>query len=298
MALIALNLCVSTRQRKADRIVIEAGGLPCGRRVAVLACLRQAQRNVIWIAGFLKVRQVAADAGGGRPGVFPSRVTSRAIQRGMHSGKSKARCFQVIECHILPVVDRVACLALSRKSRADVVGRSRLLERPLMAGVTLDGKALKLSDRFTPVTIRAIQSGVTTHQGKAIVVLFYSLVNDAPTLHGVTLFAIRAHLPAVDISVAIGAVRASVGEDGLGMALRAGDPLVQATQRVAGCIVIKFRNGPDGFPSDRGVAVLAGDGQVAMGASRDRTTALAVSTGRQGASSQPYASRNKQYLRK
>ncbi len=91
MALIALQLCVSTRQRKAYRIVIEAGGLPCGRRVAVLACLRQAQRNVIWITGFLKVRQVAAYAGCGRPRVFPSRMASRAIQRGMHSGKSKTR---------------------------------------------------------------------------------------------------------------------------------------------------------------------------------------------------------------
>ena len=62
----------------------------------------------------------------------------------------------MIECHVLPVDDRVACLALSRKSRSQVVGRSRLLKRPLMAGVALDGKALKLSDGFALVTVRAI----------------------------------------------------------------------------------------------------------------------------------------------
>jgi len=121
VALIALQLRVSARQRKADRIMIEAGRLPCGGGVAILAGLGKAQRYVIRIAGFLKVRQVAPYAGCRRSCVFPSRVAGCAIQRGMHSGKRKTRELQVIECHALPVVDRVTLLTLRRKSRADVV---------------------------------------------------------------------------------------------------------------------------------------------------------------------------------
>jgi hypothetical protein len=98
------------------------------------------------------------------------------------------------------------------------------------------------------------------------------LANKAPPLHSVTFFAIRTHLPAVDIGVTVGAVRPCIGEDRLGVALRTGDTLVEAAERIASCIVIEFGDGANGFPSDRGMAVLARDAQVAMGASRNRAT--------------------------
>jgi hypothetical protein len=138
-----------------------------------------------------------------------------------------------------------------------------------MAGVALDGKTLKLSHRPTLVAVCTIKPGVATHQGEAIVVLFYPLGNDAPTLHRMTLLAVRAHLPAVDVSMTIGAVRSRVRKDRLGVALRAGDSLVLAAQRVASRVVIEFRDSPDRLPSDRGMAVLARDSQVAMRASRN-----------------------------
>jgi hypothetical protein len=187
----------------------------------------------------------------------------------MHSGKREARDFKVVEIHALPVIDRVTCLALGRKSRTDVVWRSRLLERSLMAGIALNGESLKLPDGFTLVAIRAIQSGVATHEGKTIIVFFYPLGNGAPSLHRVTLFAICTHLPAVDVGMTVGAVRSRVREDRLGVALRARNTLMLAAQWVAGGVVVEFRHRPDGFPSDGGMAVLARDGQVAMGASRD-----------------------------
>jgi hypothetical protein len=66
----------------------------------------------------------------------------------------------------------------------------------------------------------------------------------------VALLATRTHLPAVDICVTIGAVHPGIGKDRLGVALRAGDPLMQAAQRILCCVVIEFRNCPNGFPTN------------------------------------------------
>ncbi len=50
------------------------------------------------------------------------------------------------------------------------------------------------------------------------------------------------------------------------MALRTRHILVQAAQRIVGLVVIEFRNGADRLPALRGVAVLTGNVQIAMGA--------------------------------
>ena len=49
------------------------------------------------------------------------------------------------------------------------------------------------------------------------------------------------------------------------MALGAWSLLVHAAQRVAGAVVIELGHGANGLPTGVGVAVLAGDGDGAMG---------------------------------
>jgi len=63
MALIALQLRVSARQRKTNRIVIEASRLPRRSRMAILATLGESERNVIRITGLLEVGEMTTYTG-------------------------------------------------------------------------------------------------------------------------------------------------------------------------------------------------------------------------------------------
>ena len=90
--------------------------------------------------------------------------------------------------------------------------------------------------------------------------ILYLLNPDIPALHRVALGAVRAHLPLVNICVAILAVFAYVGEYRLCVALNALDFFMHAAQRVFRFVVVEFRNGADGLPGGRRVAVFAGDG--------------------------------------
>lgn len=146
----------------------------------------------------------------------------------MHASERKTRKLQVVEIRALPIVNRMTLLALRRESRSNVVRRSRLLEGSLVAGVALNGKALKLPNRAALVTIRAVQASVTAHQRKAVVVLLDPLGNDVPAFYRVTLLAAGAHLAAMDIGVTVGAVRPRVGEHRLRMTLGTGNTLVKA----------------------------------------------------------------------
>jgi len=78
--------------------------------------------------------------------------------------------------------------------------------------------------------------------------LFCALGDQTPALYLVTLFAVRAHLPPMNVRMAIGTVGPHVCEDGLGVALGTGNPLMLAAQRILGCVVIEFRNRSNGLP--------------------------------------------------
>jgi len=99
-------------------------------------------------------------------------------------------------------------------------------------------------------------------------VLIDLLDRNIPTLDRVALLAVRPHLPLVDVSVAIGALRSHVREDGLGMALRTAHAFVHAAQRILRCVVIEFRNSADGLPPTNGVTVLTRNTEAAVRASR------------------------------
>lgn len=105
---------------------------------------------------------------------------------------------------------------------------------------------------------------MATHQGKAVGVIFGPLGDDVPPFYRVALFAVGSHLAAMDVGVAVRAVRSCVREDRLGVALSTGNALVQTSQRIAGLIVIELRHRTNGLPAHRSVAILAGDAEASV----------------------------------
>jgi len=118
--------------------VIEARGLPCGRVVAVLTCLREPKRDVIRVGSLAKIRQVATHTVGWRSLVSSAHMATRAIKRGMGPGKGKPGNFQVVEASTEPGRDRMALLTSARESGGDVVGRRCLLIGRRVTGVALE----------------------------------------------------------------------------------------------------------------------------------------------------------------
>src|SRR5262249_48194574 len=86
VALRALQVRVSARQRKTDRVVIETRRFPGGGAVALLAGLRQSERNVGRVGCLLVVLQVATDTGGRRAFESSARMAGCTLQSRVHSG--------------------------------------------------------------------------------------------------------------------------------------------------------------------------------------------------------------------
>jgi len=187
----------------------------------------------------------------------------------MHAGQSETRVLQVVKLGAQPGVDRVALLAFRRESAGNVVWCCRLLKRAPVARVTLNRQPLELPDGFSLVAVGAIQTCMSADEREPVVVLLHSLQDDVPPLHRMTFFAIRSHLSAVQIGMAIGAVHTRVGKHRLRVTLRAADPHMLSTQRILRFVVIEFGEGSNRFPANRRMAVLTGNAQTAMGASGD-----------------------------
>lgn len=90
------------------------------------------------------------------------------------------------------------------------------------------------------------------------------LRRDLPTANRVTTLAVGSHLSAVKVRVTIRAVLPHIGEDWFYVTLRAGDFLVQPTERIARGIVIEFGDRPDRAPACVRVAILTRNGQRAV----------------------------------
>lgn len=243
--------------------------------MAILTSLGKPESDVVGVGCFPKVRQVTADAVR-RGSLVPSAyVTGGAVETGMCPRQCESGHFQVIEGGAKPCRDRVALLASGRESRGRVVGPGRLLIGCRVARIALERKSLKLADGGSLVAAVALQGGMAANQRKAVLVIPHGLNRDLPALHGVAAFAICAHLAVMNVSVTIPASRAGVGKDRLRVTLGAGHVFMHPQKRVAGFAVIKFRNRAYRFPPKDGVAILAGDIQVAVGtARRGRATSL------------------------
>ena len=174
----------------------------------------------------------------------------------------------MIELRTEPVVRPVTLFASRRVSECEVVRRCRLLELCLMAGVARRGHGLELAVGSILVTGITIHRGVGASQRKAVVVLLNILDGHAPSPDRVALLAIRAQLALVNVSVTVLAPRSDVRKHRLHVALRARNVLVHAPQRVVGLVVIEFGDGADGLPGLCGVAILTGNIQAAVWATR------------------------------
>lgn len=96
------------------------------------------------------------------------------------------------------------------------------------------------------------------YEREAILVLLDSLDRNAPATDRVALFAICAHLPAVNVCMAIGALGSRVTEYKTGVALAARYVFVKTAQWILRFVVIELRNIADRFPGSERVTVLAG----------------------------------------
>jgi len=101
-------------------------------------------------------------------------------------------------------------------------------------------------------------------------VISYFLDRNIPTLDRVTLRAVRTHLSLVDVSMTILTELADLGEYRLGVALCALHLFVHAAKRIRRLVMIELRNGANRTPPCRGMAVLTGNRERAMRASRGR----------------------------
>ena len=118
-----------------------------------------------------------------------------------------------------------------------------------------------ISDGGVFVAFLALHNGVRTEQRKAVEMLLDGLHGNLPAKHRMALRAVLAKLRAVNVSMALRAVLPNVGEDGFGVASRAGNFFVHAAKRIASAVVVEFRKGADRSPACVGMAIFAGDGQ-------------------------------------
>jgi hypothetical protein len=118
-----------------------------------------------------------------------------------------------------------------------------------VAGIALGRKPLKLPGGSAFVTSLTFYRRMRADEREAILVVTNSGYGDLPAFNGVTRLTIRAELSAVNVRVAIRAFLSHIGENEFHMALGALHFFVHAAQRIAGSIVVEFRNTSDGLPT-------------------------------------------------
>ena len=74
--------------------MIEVGGLPRGRVVAILTSLREAEPDVVGVGCLPKIRHVTAHAVRRRSLVFAVHVAGRAVETGVGPDKAKPVTFK------------------------------------------------------------------------------------------------------------------------------------------------------------------------------------------------------------
>jgi hypothetical protein len=274
---------VRIRQRKTRGRVVKIRRQPGNRIVAIRAGRNRKHRGrcrMLGVRGLLPRCQVAP----GIPAVCRHDlqtvvVADVAIQTGnigVPVGEREIdRGRGVVYGGAQPTVKRVTVRARLWKLTGHVVRVFRLLKVPHMAGVAGRGKALELAYRSALVAVLTLHRGVRPQQRKAILVILDLLHRHVPSLHGMALRAIRAHLPLVDVGVTVLALLADVCKHRLDMALRALHLFVHAAQRILRFVVVKLGYRSDRAPSIGGVAVFTRYLQRPMRASARAGTATA-----------------------
>lgn len=192
--------------------MVERGGNPGGSRVASLALLRKTSLSVIWVCGAVVIVGMAAVAIRGRASKLSVEMAGGAGQRGMRAGEGETGKFKVVELGVKPGVHAVAGFAGRGKIQRLVVGIEGLLKVGVMAGNAAGWQSHELADGFAFVAINAIQHGMGAEEREAIGVIFYLLPKRLPAFDRVALRAIGAELAAVNVGVAIRALRSNIGK--------------------------------------------------------------------------------------
>ena len=183
----------------------------------------------------------------------------------MCARKGETGEFGVVKLGSEPAIHGVALLAVGRKVEGGMVGICGLLELRLMARDAGSGKTCKLAGSSPLMTCITGQCRMRPNQGKSVLMLLDIFNRDLPAFNGVTFFAFRPHLSAMDIGVAVGARVPDIGEHQLRMTLRAGTyGCVHAAQRVSGFAVIEVRYRANRLPTHTSVACLARNPETAM----------------------------------
>ena len=267
MAGSAGHVGVPVGQQEARRAVIEDRRGPGNRVVASVAIghgKKRAGRRVHRIIRLVPSRQVAARIPAVRR---PHRQAVIVVEVAGGTGHIGMGIRQwepggaVIELRAQPAVKRVAGVAGGRELCAGVIRIRGLLVVPQVAGSAGRRQALELAHCSALVAVLALHRGVRAEQRKTILVILYPLNGNIPAPHGVALRAIRPHLPLVNVRVALFTILAHIGEHRLEVAPRALNFLVHIAQRIAGFVVIEFRNRTNGAPARSGMAILARNGE-------------------------------------
>ncbi len=114
------------------------------------------------------------------------------------------------------------------------------------------------------MAVLALHRSVGSEKREAILVIPYLLNCNIPSLDGMAFGAVRAHLPLVNVGVAILAILTGVGEDRLRVALGALHFFVHPAERITGFIMVELGDSADGTPACGGMAVLARNSQEAV----------------------------------
>ena len=118
-----------------------------------------------------------------------------------------------------------------------------------VAGIALGRKSLKLPCGSAFVTSFTLYRRMSADEREAILMVTNRGYGNLPAFDGVTRLTIRAELAAVDVGMAIRTFLSHIGKNEFYMALGALHIFVHAAQRVAGLVVVKFRDAADGLPA-------------------------------------------------
>jgi hypothetical protein len=277
------DMCAGERELR-ERIVIELSTCPACSRVTRSALTRQSGGNVIRIGRRVVILGVTRVTDCASALKLAANVTTLAGQAGMGSRQGKPCNLCVIEFRAAPSIERVTRRTSGAESRRDVVwtlGGAELLH---VARRAICRKPLELSGGCGLVARGAVGGRMRSKQWEAILVLVDHRNGDLPALDGVATVALRAELPFVNVSVAIGAFLTNVGENKFRMTLRTRNTGVHSPQRILCLIVIEFRDLPNGCPRSECVAILTSHRQgravrAARGLTRRRLR-LSVCRGR------------------
>ena len=198
----------------------------------------------------LKILQVAGDAGDAGQVVVVVDVTvetdARRIGVRIRQREADGR---VIEFCVRPTICAVALLATDRETRGHMVWAGGGLVVRRVAGIALGRKPLKLPCGSALVTSLTVCRGMRADERKAILMVTNRGYGNLPAFDGVAGFTIRAELAAVNVGMAIRTFLPHIRKNELHMALSTLHIFVHAAQRVAGFVVVKFRDTADGLPA-------------------------------------------------